>query len=88
MWVKGWKRTKKWSFGVPASALEPGIEDRARLWLNPATNDRAHSKFNTVIPSVEDQSKKYVPKAPYPKRLIAPQKSSKYDDILEVFKHV
>jgi hypothetical protein len=41
-----------------------------------------------VIPSVEDQSKKYVPKALYPKRLIAPKKSSKYDDILEVFKHV
>jgi hypothetical protein len=41
-----------------------------------------------VIPSVEDQSKKYVPKAPYPKRLIAPKKSSKYDDILEVFKQV
>jgi CCR4-NOT transcriptional regulation complex NOT5 subunit len=43
---------------------------------------------DTVIPSVEDQSKKYVPKAPYPERLIAPKKSSKYDDILEVFKHV
>jgi hypothetical protein len=43
---------------------------------------------DTVIPSVEDQSKMYVPKAPYPERLIAPKKSSKYDDILEVFKHV
>jgi hypothetical protein len=43
---------------------------------------------DTVIPSVEDQSKKYVPKAPYLERLIAPKKSSKYDDILEVFKHV
>ena len=44
--------------------------------------------LDTVIPSVEDQSKKYVPKAPYPDKLIAPKKSSKYDDILEVFKHV
>ena len=44
--------------------------------------------LDTVIPSVEDQSKKYVPKAPYPERLIAPKKSSKFDDILEVFKHV
>ena len=43
---------------------------------------------DTIIPSVEVQSKKYVPKAPYPERLIAPKKSSKYDDILEVFKHV
>jgi CCR4-NOT transcriptional regulation complex NOT5 subunit len=44
--------------------------------------------LDIVIPSVEDQSKKYVPKAPYPERLIAPKKSSKYDDSLEVFKHV
>ena len=43
---------------------------------------------DTVIPSIEDQSKKYVPKALYPERLIARKKSSKYDDILEVFKHV
>ena len=43
---------------------------------------------DTIIPIVEDQSKKYVPKASYPERLIAPKKSSKYDDILEVFKHV
>jgi hypothetical protein len=40
--------------------------------------------LNTVIPNVEDQSKKYVPKAPYRKRLIAPKKSSKYNAILEV----
>jgi hypothetical protein len=40
---------------------------------------------NTVIQSAKDQSKKYVPKAPYSKRLIAPKKSSKFDDILEVF---
>ena len=44
--------------------------------------------LDTVIPSVEDQLKKYVPKALYPERLIAPKKSSKYDDILEVFKYV
>jgi hypothetical protein len=43
---------------------------------------------DTIIPDVEDQARKYVPKAPYPEKLIAPKKSSKYDDILEVFKHV
>ena len=44
--------------------------------------------LDIVILNVEDRSKKYVPKAPYPERLIAPKKSSKYDDISEVFKHV
>jgi hypothetical protein len=43
---------------------------------------------DTVILGVEDQSMKYVPKASYPERLIVPKKSSKYDDILEVFKNV
>jgi hypothetical protein len=43
---------------------------------------------DTVIPSVEDKPKNYVRKAPYPERLIALKKSSKFDDILEVFKHV
>jgi hypothetical protein len=43
---------------------------------------------DTTIPKVEDQSKKYVLKALYPERLIGPKKSSKYDDILEVIKHV
>jgi hypothetical protein len=42
---------------------------------------------DTIIPDVEDQAKN-VPKAPYPEKLIPPKKSSKYDDILEVFKHV
>jgi hypothetical protein len=42
---------------------------------------------NKVIPSAEDHSK-YVPKAPYPERFMAPKKSSKVDDILEVFKQV
>ena len=45
------------------------------------------AKLDNIIPSVEDHSK-YIPKAPYPKRLMAPKKRSKFDDILEVFKLV
>ncbi|XP_059441924.1 uncharacterized protein LOC132174256 [Corylus avellana] len=41
-----------------------------------------------AIPITEDPSKKYIPKAPYPERLKPPKKSSKFDDILEVFKQV
>jgi hypothetical protein len=61
--------------------------DTAKVEENQA-KPTADVGLDTIIPSVEDQSKKYVPKALYPERLIAPKKSSKYDDILEVFKHV
>ena len=44
--------------------------DTAREEENQA-NPTTEVEPDTVIPSVEDQSKKYVPKAPYPDRLIA-----------------
>ena len=43
---------------------------------------------DTVIPIAEDLPRKFVPKAPLPKRLMAPKKGSKFDYILEVFKQV
>jgi uncharacterized coiled-coil protein SlyX len=43
---------------------------------------------NTVILKAQDCPKKFVPTAPFPDRLAAPKKGSKFDDILEVFKQV
>jgi hypothetical protein len=43
---------------------------------------------NTVIPIAKESPQKFVPKAPFPERLTAPKKGSKFDDILEVFKQV
>jgi hypothetical protein len=33
-------------------------------------------------------SRSFIPKAPYPNRLLAPKKGGKFEDILEVFKQV
>jgi hypothetical protein len=43
---------------------------------------------STVTPIVKEPPRSFVPKAPYPNRLLAPKKGGKLKDILEVFKQV
>jgi len=43
---------------------------------------------DTVLPIAKKIPQKFVPKAPFPERLTAPKKGSKFNDILEVFKQV
>jgi hypothetical protein len=45
-------------------------------------------KPSTATPILKDPPRLFVPKVPYPKRLQAPKKEGKFDDILEVFKKV
>jgi len=39
-------------------------------------------------PTIETPSRSFVPKAPYPDKLLTPKKGEKFEDILEVFKQV
>jgi len=43
---------------------------------------------STATPTIEIPPRSFVPKAPYPNRLLAPKKGGKFEDILEVFKQV
>jgi hypothetical protein len=43
---------------------------------------------STATPTIEIPSRSFVPKAPYPNRLLATKKGGKFEDILEVFKQV
>jgi hypothetical protein len=43
---------------------------------------------STTTPTIEIPPRSFVPKAPYPDRLLAPKKGGKFKDILEVFKQV
>ncbi|XP_062155179.1 uncharacterized protein LOC133863232 [Alnus glutinosa] len=43
---------------------------------------------DSIVPIAKKSPQKFVPKAPFPERLTAPKKGSKFDDILEVFKQV
>jgi hypothetical protein len=43
---------------------------------------------STVTPIVKEPLRLFVPKAPYPERLLVPKKGGKLEDILEVFKQV
>jgi hypothetical protein len=39
-------------------------------------------------PTIEILPRSFIPKAPFPNRLLAPKKGGKFEDILEVFKQV
>ena len=43
---------------------------------------------STVTPIDKDLPRSFIPKAPYPKRLKAPNKNAQFAEILEVFKQV
>ena len=43
---------------------------------------------STTTPIVKDPPRSFIPKVPYPKRLQAPKKGGKFEDILEVSKQV
>jgi hypothetical protein len=51
------------------------------------TEDR-DAEPSTATPTIEIPLRSFVPKAPYPNRLLAPKKRGKFEDILEVFKQV
>jgi hypothetical protein len=46
------------------------------------------AKPSIATPIVKDPPRSFIPKAPYPEILQAPKKGGKFEDILEVFKHV
>jgi len=43
---------------------------------------------STLAPTKENPPRSFIPKAPFPDRLLAPKKGGKFEDILEVFKQV
>jgi len=63
---------------------------------NPATQEGQGSgsteerdaEPSIATPTIEIPPRSFVPKAPYPDRLLAPKKGGKFEDILEVFKQV
>ena len=50
--------------------------------------EEKYAEPSTATPIVKDPHRSFMPKAPYPKRLQAPKKWGKFEDILEVFKQV
>jgi hypothetical protein len=63
---------------------------------NPAAQEGQESRSvekkdaepSTLAPTIETPPRSFVPKAPFPDRLLAPKKGGKFEDILEVFKQV
>ncbi|XP_075669852.1 uncharacterized protein LOC142639576 [Castanea sativa] len=75
----------------------PEVEDDENIVLkekgtHSSHDDHGEKKDNPPATPIQDLSspldKRFVPKAPFPQRLISPQKSAQFGDILEVFKQV
>ena len=75
----------------------PEVEDDENIVLKEKGNHNSHDDYGekkdnptaTPIPDLSSPlDKRFVPKAPFPQRLISPQKSAQFGDILEVFKQV
>ena len=75
----------------------PEMEDDENIVLkekgtHSSHDDHGEKKDNPPATPIQDLSspldKMFVPKAPFPRRLISPQKSAQFGDILEVFKQV
>jgi len=50
--------------------------------------EKRDTEPSTLAPTIETPPRSFVPKAPFPDRLLAPKKGGKFEDILEVFKQV
>jgi hypothetical protein len=50
--------------------------------------EEKYAKPSTITPIVKDSPISFVPKAPYPKRLKAPENNMQFAEIFEVFKQV
>jgi hypothetical protein len=48
--------------------------------------EKRDAEPSTLAPTIETPPRSFIPKAPYPDRLLAPKKGGKFEDILEVFK--
>ena len=75
----------------------PEVEDDENIVLkekgtHSSHDDHGEKKGNPPATPIPDLSspldKRFVPKTPFPQRLINPQKSAQFGDILEVFKQV
>jgi len=62
----------------------PAAQEGQGSW---STEERDTEPF-TATPIIEIPPRSFVPKAPYPDRLLAPKKGGKFEDIQEVFKQV
>jgi hypothetical protein len=50
--------------------------------------EKRDAKPSTLAPTIETPPRSFIPKAPFPDRLLAPKKGGKFEDILEVLKQV
>jgi hypothetical protein len=73
---------------VDNQVVLPGENPSVPQGQESGNNEERDAEPTKATPIIENPSRSFVPKAPYLERLQVPQKGGKFEDILEVFKHV
>jgi hypothetical protein len=73
---------------VDNQVVLPGENPSVPQGQESGNNEERDAEPTKATPIIENPSRSFVPKAPYPDKLQAPQKGGKFEDILEVFKRV
>jgi hypothetical protein len=73
---------------VDNQVVLPGENPAAQEGQGSGSTEEKDGEPSTTTPTIEIPPRSFVPKAPYPDRLLAPKKGGKFKDILEVFKQV
>jgi len=73
---------------VDNQVVHPEESSAAQEGQGSGSAEEKDAEPSTAAPTIESPPRSFVPKAPYPDRLLAPKRGGKFEDILEVFKHV
>jgi hypothetical protein len=68
--------------------MDPEVDTAGQEEEASGNKEERDAEPSTTTPIVKDPPRSFVPKVPNPKRLQAPKKEGKFEDILEVFKQV
>jgi hypothetical protein len=73
---------------VDNQVVHPEESSAAQEGQGSGSAEEKDAEPSTAAPTIESPPRSFVPKAPYPDRLLAPKRGGKFEDILEVFKQV
>jgi hypothetical protein len=73
---------------VDNQAVHPEKNPAAQEGQGSRSIEKRDAEPSTLAPTIETPPRSFIPKAPYPDRLLAPKKGGTFEDILEVFKQV
>jgi len=83
-----YSHVKKFKEQVANQVVHPEENPAAQEEQGSRSVEKRDAEPSTLAPTIETPPRSFIPKAPFPDRLLVPKKGGKFEDILEVFKQV